>query len=196
MLLTEGRRAMTNLAHLIILEPTDACNLRCGYCQRAASYLNKSSRPTLLPLECATALLKDVLETTESHNIEVIFEGAEPTIAPIPWYENLFSAVDTLAIINNKRIVWKLQTNGQCIDLEWVALFRAYGVKVGISIDGPAEVAEPMRQGTQKAMDAIALLQENDLPVGVVVVGTSRNLPYIGEIQDFLAWLIHQKQES
>jgi len=74
------------------------------------------------------------------------------------------------------------QTNGLLLNEDWTDFFTRIGAKVGLSIDGPADLHDANRRtrgghGThEKAMRAVALLQDHGVPFHVITVLTERTL--------------------
>jgi uncharacterized protein len=173
----------------VLIAPTGACNLRCRYCLADAQPAATNSSRGLLQLEKAQSVLHDVVANSRFPRITVIFQGGEPTLAPVDWYEALFSHVSEKASQSKKSLRWCLQTNGQQIDRRWVDLFKRHNVGVGMSIDGTPEIAAPQRSGTEAAADSVRFLRQNGIRPGVIVVGTAHNLPHITAIHEFFGEL-------
>ena len=165
------------------------CNLRCGYCWASAQSVERDNETTVLQLEKAESLIEDILANSRSPKLRVIFVGGEPTMVPVAWYESLCARLSIKASERKKSISWSIQTNGQSIDHDWAALFRRHNMGVGVSIDGPPEIAARQRSGSEKAANAVRFLRANGIQVGSIVVGTSLNLPHIDRIHEYLGGL-------
>jgi len=173
----------------VLIAPTAACNLRCRYCLADAQPVAANSSRGPLQLEKAQSLLDEVVASSSFPRITVIFQGGEPTLAPVDWYEALFSHASERASQSKKSLRLCLQTNGQRIDCSWVDLFKRHNVGVGVSIDGTSEIAAPQRSGTEAAAESVRFLRENGIRAGVILVGTVHNLPHIAAIHAFFGEL-------
>jgi uncharacterized protein len=83
------------------------------------------------------------------------------------------------------------QTNGLLVNEDWVRFFGRIGARVGLSIDGPADLHDANRrtrrgQGTHAAaMRAVRLLQDQEHDFHVITVLTERALDHPGRLFDF-----------
>jgi radical SAM protein with 4Fe4S-binding SPASM domain len=80
-----------------------------------------------------------------------------------------------------------MQSNGLLIDDSWASLFRTFGINVGISTDGPANVSLPYRAGDGKVARAVRIMQAHGLRPGAIVVATPHNLPVMRDVMSYLA---------
>jgi uncharacterized protein len=158
-----------------------ACNIACLYCYQEAE--RASQRPSRYALE-------PVFDALERHGGPFTLFGGEPLAVP----------KDTL------RRLWQwgldrhgsngVQTNGVLIDEEFVEMFGAYKVDVGISIDGPGELndarwagsPERTRAATAKTEAAIAALCARGTPPSLIVTLTRCNVGD-GRLPRWLGWL-------
>jgi uncharacterized protein len=122
--------------------------------------------------------------------LEVAWHGGEPLAVPLAWYE------DALALMAERRpatvqLEHCFQTNGLLLDQDWARFFARTGAKVGLSIDGPADLHDAHRRtrrgrGTHdKAMRAVRVLQEEGLPFHVITVLTEPVLEHPDRLFDF-----------
>lgn len=171
----------------VILAVTNDCNMACSYCYQDSRLIPRGGKARLLPAEVARAALSDIVRTTSSRRVGVIFHGGEPTLAPQEWYREVIAPVSRLAARSGKSLQFHMQSNGQLIDDSWASCFRALAINVGISTDGPAEVSLPYRAGSENAARAVRVMQAYGLRPGAIVVATPRNLPVIGDVMSYLA---------
>lgn len=139
------------------------CNIQCHYCYehplRDAG--NKAKRYDIEAMKAA------VLRTGRPFSLF----GGEPLLMPKADLEALWSW--GLAQFGSNGI----QTNGTLIDAQHVALFKAYKVSVGISLDGPAELNDARwsanlhrtRKATARSQAAIEMLCREGIPPGLIV---------------------------
>jgi uncharacterized protein len=123
-------------------------------------------------------------------HLDVAWHGGEPLVVPIDWYSK---AIDLMDRCSNGRVELQhcFQTNGLLINSQWVRFFSRIRAKVGLSIDGPADLHDTNRRtrrgrGThEKVMDAVRLLQEIGHPFHVITVLTERSLHEPERLFDF-----------
>ena len=107
------------------------------------------------------------------------------------WYE------DAVALMAERppaglQLTHCFQTNGLLLNEDWARFFALRnGAKVGLSIDGPADLHDAHRrtrhgQGTHaKAMRAVRLLKDQGLPFHVITVLTEHALDEPDRLYDF-----------
>ena len=127
---------MNNVA--ILLKPVSAaCQLRCRYC----FYRDEAEQRMIhdfgvMGQELQEKVIAGTMDAFDSPvTITYMFQGGEPTLAGISWYESFVAKVKA-----HKKpwhtIHYAIQTNGMLIDEEWADLFARNQFLVGISIDG------------------------------------------------------------
>jgi uncharacterized protein len=158
---------------LLVLQPTPFCNIDCSYC-----YLSNRRSTARMSLETLALACQRVFESPRlGRQLEVAWHGGEPLAVPLPWYE------DAIALMAERRpasleLIHRFQSNGVLMNADWARFFARTGARVGLSIDGPADLHDANRrtrrgQGTHdKAMRAVRLLQEHGLPFHVITVLT------------------------
>lgn len=120
---------------IVVVQPTTLCNLNCDYC-----YLPGAVRRTrrLMPVPVARRVAADIAaqhDRLDVPRVSISWHCGEPTTTPP---EHMRALLDEFEPLRRAGLVEHvLQTNGTLIDDEWIAIFRDYGVKVGVSIDGP-----------------------------------------------------------
>ena len=83
------------------------------------------------------------------------------------------------------------QTNGLPVNKDWARFFARTGARVGLSIDGPADLHDASRRtrdgrGThERAMRAVRLLQDQGVGFHVITVLTERALDHAERLFDF-----------
>jgi uncharacterized protein len=138
-----------------------ACNLQCGYCyqdpMRNAGNIN-------VPRDWERAKVQLMREGSDF----ALF-GGEPLLAPIEHIEEVLKF--GLEQFGRNGI----QTNGSLITDEHIALFKRYRTYVGISVDGPGELNDARKMGsetgvaTARTENAIAKLCDAGLPPSLIV---------------------------
>jgi uncharacterized protein len=171
---------------LLILQPTPFCNIDCTYC-----YLSHRTSRARMSLETLDLVCDRVFggAVLGSH-LDVAWHAGEPLTVPLAWYAQAF------ATIERRRppgldIRHCFQTNGLLLDRTWARFLADAGARVGISLDGSADLHDRHRRtrsgrGTHAgAMRAVALMQEEGHPFHVITVLTERSLDDPDRLFDF-----------
>lgn len=132
----------------IMIKPASSlCNLRCRYCfyhdlaenRDVANYGVMSDETRAKLLERAFEALPEGRNT-----LSLIFQGGEPMIAGLPFFEKLEDDIRRLGR-RDVAVHRCVQTNGTLIDDEWAAFFARHRYLLGVSLDGPAEIQNALR---------------------------------------------------
>src|SRR5262249_39210415 len=118
------------------------------------------------------------------------WHGGEPLAVPLSWYEQ------AIALMQERRpaeleLEHRFQTNGLLVNEAWARFFARTGARIGLSIDGPAELHDANRRtrggnGTHaRVMRTVRLLQDHGLPFHVITVLTERVLDEPDRLFDF-----------
>ena len=143
----------------------------------------------LMSQETLEILVKRVFEYADGI-CSFTFQGGEPTLVGLKFYENLVRLVSQY---NDKNIPVQhsIQTNGYTIDKEWAQFFATHHFLVGISLDGTTQTHNLYRNdssgnGTHKeVMRAIQLLKNDQVDFNVVTVVTNQIARNIDKIYSF-----------
>ena len=173
---------------MLVMQPTPFCNLDCSYC-----YLPGRDDKRRLSIATVEATLRNIIESgLLGSELTVIWHAGEPLVVPPSFYAEAFERIASL-IGGRARVRHSIQTNGTLIDDAWCELFRAWSVRVGISIDGPAPLHDRHRKsrsgrGTHcDVMRGARKMREADLPFYVIAVVTADALNEVDSILDFFA---------
>lgn len=123
------------------------CNLRCTYCY----YLEKESLFTDSPAGGSALMSKEVLEayiqqmfkSPGTHPVEFVWQGGEPLLAGIPFYENAIRLQHKYA--EARPFANVIQTNGTLLDEHWGEFLKQNKILIGISLDGPEKLHNAYR---------------------------------------------------
>jgi uncharacterized protein len=171
---------------LLVLQPTPFCNIDCSYC-----YLTNRTSKAVMSLSTLDLACRQVFDSSlVDHELEIAWHGGEPLTVPIGWYER---ALDVVKIRRPSTVELKhrFQTNGLLLNENWAVFFRAANARVGLSIDGPADIHDASRRsrnglGTHsKAMRAVRLLQDHGVNFHVITVLTKTSLEEPERLFDF-----------
>jgi uncharacterized protein len=171
---------------LLVLQPTPFCNIDCSYCY----LLNRNSRARMsvetLELACQRVFESPYL----GPRLQVAWHGGEPLVVPLAWYEEAVALMDRRRPAE-VRLQHCFQTNGLLANEDWARFFARIGARVGLSIDGPADVHDANRRtrrghGTHDAaMRAVRLLQDQGHEFHVITVLTEGALDHPERLFDF-----------
>ncbi len=180
----------------ILIKPASAvCNLDCSYC----FYLDREADPykalpaRIMSLETLERLVDTFLFYSYPNSV-FAFQGGEPTLAGLKFYEKLIELQQRYGR-DGQNVSNALQTNAIVIDDDWCRLFREYNWLLGVSIDGPEEVHNAYRlnkagHGTWKqVMRGIEMLKKNGVEFNVLCVLSQANVGRPRELYRFFRGL-------
>ena len=162
---------------LLIKPASSSCNLKCKYC----FYVNEAiSRKTfsngIMTEDMMDILVKRIHEyLIETGTLNISFQGGEPTIAGLTWFENLFTKLEQSSKL---QIHYSIQTNGTMLDDQWFSFLAKHRVLVGISLDGYQQNMDLFRFDTNhqsvyfKVLRACDLLHKNKIDFNILTVIT------------------------
>jgi uncharacterized protein len=171
---------------LLVLQPTPFCNIDCSYCYLAARKSTATMSLETLELACKRVFESPLLDG----QLEVAWHGGEPLTVALAWYE----AATTLMARRRPadlKLQHCFQTNGLLMNEDWVQFLARIGARVGLSIDGPADLHDANRRtrrglGTHEgAMRAVRLLQDKGAQFHVITVLTERALDHPERLFEF-----------
>jgi uncharacterized protein len=172
--------------NLLILQATSFCNIDCRYCYLAdRSAKRRMSADTLDAI--ISALIRDDLLGDE---ITVNWHAGEPLVVGVDFYRRAATQMLRLEAAGT-RVIHSVQTNAMLIDEAWCSFFRDYGIRVGVSIDGPEWLHDANRvdrrgRGTfARAMAGVAHLRAAGVPFSVITVLTNDSVCRPDELYDF-----------
>lgn len=181
---------MKNL-NVLIKPSSNKCNLNCKYCfYDDVSHSRETSDYDYMSVETARLIIDNVFSTEGLESVHFGFQGGEPTLSGIDFFEQFFDYVKQKQ--NNVNVSLSLQTNGILINPEWISLFKANDVLVGLSLDGPAKFHDNNRvdfgdkNTHSKVIEAAKLMRSAGVEFNVLTVVTSKNAVNINKIYDYL----------
>ena len=164
----------------VLLKPASGlCNMRCRYCFYADEAAKRETADFgMMSIATLRAVLTRALAET-THAITIAFQGGEPTLAGLPFFEQ---AVDICQEANIHRcaVSFALQTNGLAIDEAWCAFLAKHHFLVGVSLDGPKDLHDANRvdaagRGTySRVMHALQLLRSYGADTNILSVVTAQ----------------------
>jgi len=173
------------LPSAVYFNPTERCNLDCGYCYlpREARRLGRDMEPAKV-LE-ALSRLKDFFVNTlpEGARPQLVFHGSEPLLVKDAVFQGIEQFGDYFR--------FGIQTNAVLLDKPARDFLRNLGAGIGISLDGPTEkIANRTRRtwgGTGVFSQTVRILEElHDYPgLNVITTVTKENVRSLPELVEF-----------
>ncbi len=194
-LLDGGLGTTPRITSLLIKPASAVCNLDCTYC----FYLDREADPyKALPgrrmsLETLERLVDTYLFYSYPNSV-FAFQGGEPTLAGLPFFEKLVEFQKQYGR-NGQSVSNALQTNAILIDHNWCNLFREYNWLLGASLDGPEELHDRYRvnkegRGTWKrVMAGIERMQAEKVEFNILCVLSQANVEKPRELYRFFRGL-------
>jgi uncharacterized protein len=154
-----------------VLKVYSRCNLACDHCY-VYEHADQSWRvkpPFISPTTAAMAGLR-IREHAAGHGlaeVSVVLHGGEPLLLGKTRMRVLLDILNS-QIGPTLRVDLRVQSNGLLLDEQWCALFREYGVKVGVSLDGDRTANDRHRvfadghSSYVQVLDAVAILRRRE----------------------------------
>lgn len=167
---------------------TENCNLRCKYCYVEKHHLNNPN----INLNILIESLKKIIDENAHRGTKIILHGGEPLTISYKSMEVFLNSVIQYANSKNYRIMFSIQTNGTLIDENWVAIFRKFKIRVGLSLDGCDEHQNQYRIDNlnnnvfKKVMSTISFLKEHKIQFGVIITINKNHIGKEKELLDFI----------
>ena len=171
---------------LLILQPTPFCNIACDYCYLPQR--DSKARMSLATVRAAARRLRD--DGLLGAQLTVVWHAGEPLAMPVAFYAEAF-AVIAAEIGAHCEVSHAIQTNATLIDDAWCALFKAHGVRIGVSVDGPAALHDRHRRtragkGTFEAvLRGMARLRAHGIAFHAIAVVTAATFAHADAFVDF-----------
>lgn len=131
----------------IVLKVVQRCNLNCTYCY----VYNRgddswAERPNLISDEVAVALAGRIREQCATYSLDefvIELHGGEPLLLGKRRMRHLVELLRRECAGVHLKVI--MQTNGLLLDHQWLELFDELGITFGLSLDGPAALADRFR---------------------------------------------------
>lgn len=161
----------------ILIKPVSgSCNMNCSYCFYTDEIQNRE-------IACTGMMSKDTMHKLIDQSFDYAdfectfaFQGGEPTLAGLEFFEAFSSYVNNHSNPKRLNIHYAFQTNGLLIDAAWAEWFAKNQVLVGISLDGPKSIHDRYRKDHQgngtfdRVMAAIDLLKQYKVDYNILCV--------------------------
>lgn len=167
---------MKNLSFLI-KPASSSCNLKCRYCFYADVSEHRQIKSNGVMKEDTMKLLidKSLSLLDEDGEVTYAFQGGEPTVAGLAFFQAFCAYVDQQKG-EKQKIHYALQTNAYVVDESWCAFFHTYDFLVGVSLDGYKENHDYFRLTTgnkatyKQVMQAVSCLRTHDVKFNILTV--------------------------
>jgi len=178
--------------HIMAKPHGPICNLDCTYCY----YLEKenlyaaSGRDFRMPDNVLENYVRQYIETHPSETVDFAWQGGEPTLLGIPFFERVVELQKKYA--KKKKIENSFQTNGTLLDDDWGKFLAKNKFLIGLSIDGPEELHDAYRvdKGGQptfaRVMRGLEVLKKHGVPFNTLTVINRKNSYRAHEVYRFL----------
>ena len=129
----------------LLSKPTGAiCNLDCKYCFFLSKEMLYPGSRFRMADDLLQTYLKQLLESHQAPEVVVAWQGGEPTLMGLDFFERSVQYCEQLKR-PGQRILHTIQTNGTKLDDDWCAFFKKHDFLVGLSVDGPKELHDIYR---------------------------------------------------
>jgi uncharacterized protein len=179
---------------LLILQPSPFCNINCAYC-----YLPNRNVKARMSLDTVRSAAERLLtDGLVGETLTVVWHAGEPLVVPSDFYESAIGIIQKI-LGSACNVSHSIQTNATLINDAWCKLFRRHNIRVGVSVDGPAELHDRHRRtrtgsGTHYlVVRGMELLRAHGIPFHAIAVVTDATFDRVDTFFDF--FLDHQVQE-
>lgn len=173
------------LPSAVYFNPTERCNLDCGYCYLPREARKRGSDMDPARLMEGLAKLKEFFVNTlpEGARPQLVFHGSEPLLAKDAVFQGIEKYGDYFR--------FGVQTNTVLLDQEAIKFLKDHGAGIGISLDGPTpEVADRTRRtwgGSGVFAQTVKVLDEliGYPGLNIITTVTKENVRSLPELVDF-----------
>jgi len=129
----------------VLIKPTGAiCNLDCKYCFFLSKEMLYPGSRFRMADDLLETYLKQLLESHRAPEVDVAWQGGEPTLMGLDFFKRSVELVNKLKR-SDQQIQYTIQTNGTLLNDEWCAFFKENNFLVGLSMDGPKDLHDVYR---------------------------------------------------
>ncbi len=162
--------------------------MQCSYCFYEDVSLHRLIKDYgFMSLETMKKLIDRAFELVTQGNIHFAFQGGEPTLIGLVFYEAFVNYVAENKT-SHQEVTYSIQTNGTTINEKWASFFKAHHFLVGISIDGTPLHHDtyrfyPLKKETHKDIMAhLDLLKAYQVDTNVLSVVNNDFIDHVDEI--------------
>ena len=168
------------------------CNIRCTYCFYRD--LSDARANRIMTRETADKLVERALGSG-ADNITLAFQGGEPTLAGLDFFEHFIDSVNKRSRnrpnADRLNINYAIQTNGLNINQEFADFFKKNKFLVGLSLDGTKDVHDFFRTDAagretfSRVLKSAELLTKTGVDFNILTVITAQVAKHIEKIYNF-----------
>ncbi|MDE7425622.1 MAG: Cys-rich peptide radical SAM maturase CcpM [Lachnospiraceae bacterium] len=135
--------ALDNSLHMLTLQVTQNCNLRCKYCVYSGSYINRKHNNKRMSFEMAKkAIDYYILHSSQMPKLRFGFYGGEPTLE-MELIRKCVSYINGCSL--GKPVEYNLTTNATILNRDIIQFFINNHFYLTISLDGSKEIQDKNR---------------------------------------------------
>ncbi|MCK9221528.1 MAG: anaerobic sulfatase maturase [Limnochordia bacterium] len=177
--------------NLLIKPASSSCNLRCDYCfYHSLAAMRSTPNYGTMSIETLENLVKRAFEFADGY-CGFAFQGGEPTLAGLPFYERLIELQEKYRP-RGVQVKNFLQTNGIVLDKEWAKFLKDHDFLVGLSLDGPKRIHDLHRKDIHgrgtfgQVMNAAQVLESYQVEFNILSVVNSTVARHPQRIYNFM----------
>ena len=176
--------------NLLIKPVSSNCNLNCDYCfYNDISKKREKQSYGMMNYETLENIVKKAIRYCD-YFCTFAFQGGEPTLAGLDFYEKFVELVNRY---NSKKVktIFSIQTNGILLNEEWAKFLYENNFLVGISLDSSKETHNLFRldnyqKGTfNHILKVIDLLNKYKVEYNILTVVTSQLAKHPQKVYNF-----------
>ena len=164
----------------ILIKPASSlCNMNCAYCfyKDEASKRETASYGIMSDETAKTVVDNIYASVAKNDTVSICFQGGEPTLAGLEWFENFKAYVSEKD--KYKNTYFSIQTNALILDDDWCRYLKKNKFLVGVSLDGMKDNHDYVRKdasgnGTYKrVIESIGMLKKYGVEFNVLMTLTN-----------------------
>jgi len=180
--------------HLMAKPTGFRCNIACDYCfylEKESGTLKSTQNQRRMDDATLESYVRNYIDANPAQEIEFAWQGGEPTLAGIDFYEKALRLQAKHA--RGKTITNAMQTNGLLINDNWARFLARNNFLIGLSVDGPPHLHNAHRVARNgkgvhtKVIDALDHLKRHRVEYNILSVVNATTAQHPAEIYRYLA---------
>jgi len=166
-----------------VIKLTKLCNLRCRYCYEYKD-LDNPARMDLDNIRNLLITVRDICKNQDS-DPHLCWHGGEPLIIPLKYWEGVFAIIDD--VFTDCSVKISVQSNLYSPRWDVVELFKAKGVKIGVSFDvANSDRVQKNGSGTEdRVLQNLDRIIDDPVYGGGIAVLSKKNINQVGSVFQF-----------
>ena len=150
---------LNNKLKLLILQVTQQCNLRCGYCVYSGNYFNRGHSNKRMDFDTAKKGIDFLIHNSrDTDSIGIGFYGGEPLLE----FDLMKKCINyALSAAEGKDVTFNFTTNGTLLSKEIIEFLSLYNINIIISLDGPVEIHDKNRKFASNGCGTFNTINQN-----------------------------------